>query len=75
MAGAAKGYKVVIVMCETMTEERSNFILAYGAEVILTSACDSLKGAVDKAKELAKQPNYWMPAQFDTMTMLKPTKH
>jgi cysteine synthase len=65
MAGAAKGYKVVIVMCETMTEERSNFIRAYGAEVILTPACDSLKGAVDKAKELAKQPNYWMPAQFD----------
>ena len=65
MAGAAKGYKVVIVMCETMTEERSNFIRAYGAEVILTPACDSLKGAVDKAKELAKKPNHWMPAQFD----------
>jgi cysteine synthase A len=65
MAGAAKGYKVVIVMCETMTEERRNFMRAYGAEVISTPACDSLKGAVDKAKELAKQPGYWMPAQFD----------
>jgi cysteine synthase A len=65
MAGAAKGYKVVIVMCETMTEERRNFMRAYGAEVISTPACDSLKGAVDKANELAKQPGYWMPAQFD----------
>jgi cysteine synthase len=65
MAGAAKGYKVVIVMCETMTEERKNFMRAYGAEVVLTPACDSLKGAVDKAKELAKKPGCWMPAQFD----------
>jgi cysteine synthase A len=65
MAGAAKGYKVVIVMCETMTEERRNFMRAYGAEVISTPACDSLKGAVDKAQELAKKPGYWMPAQFD----------
>jgi cysteine synthase A len=65
MAGAAKGYKVVIVMCETMTEERRNFMRAYGAEVISTPACDNLKGAVKKAKELAKQPGYWMPAQFD----------
>lgn len=65
MAGAAKGYKVVIVMCETMTKERVNFMRAYGAQVILTPACDSLKGAVKKAKELAKQPYYWMPGQFD----------
>jgi len=65
MAGAAKGYKVVIVMCETMTEERRNFMRAYGAEVISTPACGNLKGAVNKAKELAKQLGYWMPAQFD----------
>jgi cysteine synthase A len=65
MAGAAKGYKVVIVMCETMTEERRNFMRAYGAEVVSTPACDNLKGAVNKAKELAEQPRYWMPAQFD----------
>jgi cysteine synthase A len=65
MAGAAKGYKVVIVMCESMTEERRNFMRAYGAEVISTPACDNLKGAVNKAKELAKQPGYWIPAQFD----------
>ncbi len=65
MAGAAKGYKVVIVMCETMTEERRNFMRSYGAEVVLTPAVDNLKGAVNKAKELAKQPGWWMPAQFD----------
>jgi cysteine synthase A len=65
MAGAAKGYKVVIVMCETMTEERKNFMRAYGAQVVLTPACDSLKGAVAKAEELAKKPRCWMPAQFE----------
>ncbi len=65
MAGAAKGYKVVIVMCETMTEERRNFMRAYGAEVVSTSADQGLKGAVKKAKELAKQSGWWMPAQFD----------
>jgi cysteine synthase A len=65
MAGAAKGYKVVIVMCESMTEERRYFMRAYGAEVVSTPACNNLKGAVNKAKELAKQPGYWMPAQFD----------
>jgi len=52
-------------MCETMTEERRNFMQAYGAQVILTPSCDSLKGAVTKAKELAKQQGYWMPEQFD----------
>jgi cysteine synthase A len=65
MAGAAKGYKVVIVMCESMTEERLNFMRAYGAEVISTPECEGLKGAVKKTKELAKQPCWWMPAQFD----------
>jgi cysteine synthase A len=65
MAGAAKGYKVVIVMCETMTKERHQFMRAYGAKVVLTPANQGLKGCVCKAKELAKQPNWWMPAQFD----------
>ena len=65
MAGAAKGYKVVIVMCETMTEERRNFMRAYGATVISTPEYNGLKGAVQKTKELAQQPGWWMPAQFD----------
>ncbi|HSQ53379.1 MAG TPA: cysteine synthase family protein, partial [Acidobacteriota bacterium] len=67
MAGAAKGYKVVIVMCETMTEERRNFMRAYGATVKLTPECNGLKGAVQKTKELAQQPGWWMPAQFDNI--------
>jgi cysteine synthase A len=65
MAGAAKGYKVVIVMCESMTEERRNFMRAYGAEVVSTPAEQGLNGAVNKAKKLAKQSSWWMPAQFD----------
>jgi cysteine synthase A len=65
MAGAAKGYKVVIVMCENMTEERRQFIRAYGAQVISTPAEQSLEGCVCKAKELAQQQGWWMPAQFD----------
>jgi cysteine synthase A len=65
MAGAAKGFKVVIVMCENMTEERRQFIHAYGAEVISTPADQGLKGCVCKARELAKQQDWWMPAQFD----------
>lgn len=67
MAGAAKGYKVVIVMCENMTEERRQFIRAYGAKVISTPVDQSLAGCVCKAKELAKQPKWWMPAQFDNI--------
>ncbi|UCC57791.1 MAG: cysteine synthase A [Candidatus Bathyarchaeum sp.] len=65
MAGAAKGYKVVIIMCKSMTQERHQFMHAYGAEVISTPADQGLKGAVNKAKEIAKQPGWWMPAQFD----------
>ncbi len=65
MAGAAKGYKVVIVMCESMTEERRQFMRAYGAEVVSTPAELGLKGCVFKAKEIAKQSGWWMPAQFD----------
>jgi cysteine synthase A len=74
MAGAAKGYKVEIVMCESMTKERINFMRAYGAKVILTPACDSLKGAIKKAKKLAQKPNYWMPAQFDNYDNVKAHK-
>ena len=65
MAGAAKGYKVVIVMCESMTQERHQFMRAYGAEVVSTPADQGLNGCVSKAKEIAKQPDWWMPAQFD----------
>jgi cysteine synthase A len=65
MAGAAKGYKVVIVMCESMTRERRQFMHAYGGEVLLTPADEGLKGAVNKAQEIAEQLGGWMPNQFD----------
>ena len=70
MAGAAKGYKVVIVMCETMTEERRNFMRAYGAEVVSTPACDNLKGAVNKQKSwLNSRATGCLPSSITTTTL------
>jgi len=65
MVAAVKGYKMVVVMPETMTKERVQIMQAYGAEVILTPGDEYVEGSVRKAKELAKQPGWWMPAQFD----------
>ena len=65
MAGVVKGYRVVIVMCENMTRERRQFMHAYGGKVVLIPEDEGLRGAVKKAKELAKQSGWWMPAQFD----------
>lgn len=65
MMGAIKRYKVVIVMPETMTKERQQYMHAFGAEVILTPGDKYVTGSIDKAKELAKQKNWWMPAQFE----------
>jgi cysteine synthase A len=62
---AIKGYKMVVVMPEDMTVERQQMMKAYGAEVILTPQDEYVEGAVEKAKELAKQSGWWMPAQFD----------
>jgi cysteine synthase A len=62
---AIKGYKMVVVMPEDMTVERQQIMRAYGAEVVLTPQDVYVEGSVEKAKELAKQPGWWMPAQFD----------
>ena len=62
--GAAKGYKVIIVMPETMSVERRKIIQAYGAELILTPGSEGMKGAIEKAKEIAKEKNGWVPLQF-----------
>jgi cysteine synthase A len=62
---AIKGYKMVVVMPEDMTVERQQMMRAYGAEVVLTPQDEYVEGSVEKAKELAKQPGWWMPAQFD----------
>ncbi|MBF1708385.1 MAG: PLP-dependent cysteine synthase family protein, partial [Streptococcus sanguinis] len=63
--GAAKGYKVVIVMPETMSVERRKIIQAYGAELVLTPGSEGMKGAIAKAQEIAKERNGWLPLQFN----------
>lgn len=62
--GAAKGYKVIIVMPETMSIERRKIIQAYGAELVLTPGSEGMKGAIAKANEIAEQQNGWVPLQF-----------
>src|SRR5690606_34386128 len=67
MIAAAKGYKVLIVMPETMSMERRQLAQAYGAELMLTPGADGIKGSIAKAKELAEQDGYFMPMQFDNL--------
>ena len=62
---AARGYKLVLTMPETMSKERRALLRAYGAELILTPGPDGMGGAIKKAEELvAAHPNYFMPQQF-----------
>lgn len=63
--GTSKGYRVIIVMPETMSVERRNLIKAYGAEIVLTEGANGMKGAIEKASELAKTiENSFIPSQF-----------
>lgn len=62
--GAAKGYRVVIVMPDTMSIERRQSIQTYGAELILTPGSEGMKGAIAKAKEIAQERQGWVPMQF-----------
>ncbi|SFD73592.1 cysteine synthase A [Lentibacillus persicus] len=64
MVAAAKGYKALLVMPDTMSKERRNLLRAYGAELILTPGADAMKGAIKKAEELQKEHGYFMPQQF-----------
>lgn len=65
LAGAAKGYKVILTMPETMSNERKVLLRAYGAEIVLTPGAAGMQGAVDKANEiLASQDNAIMASQF-----------
>lgn len=64
--GAAKGYRVILTMPETMSIERRNLLKAYGAEVVLTEGSKGMKGAMAKAEELAQTiPHGFIPGQFD----------
>ena len=65
MVASAKGYKVVIVMPENMSEERRSLMHAFGAEIVLTSKSGSLMEAIDKAEEIAREPRTFMPHQFN----------
>ncbi|WP_141433767.1 cysteine synthase A [Bacillus sp. 03113] len=66
MNAAARGYQAILVMPDTMTQERINLLKAYGAKVVLTPGDDKMPGAIKKAQELAKEiPNSFIPMQFN----------
>ncbi len=62
--GAARGYRVIIVMPDTMSEERRRMIRAYGAEIVLTDGKKGMAGAIEKAEELKKELGGFIPDQF-----------
>jgi len=62
---AARGYRIILTMPETMSAERRSLLKAYGAEIVLTEGVRGMKGAIDRAEELAKEiPNSFIPDQF-----------
>lgn len=74
MIGRLKGYRVIIVMPETMSVERRNIIKAYGAELVLTEGAKGMKGAIAKAQEIAEaEKGFYIPQQF--INEANPNKH
>lgn len=72
MVAAAKGYKAILVMPETMSMERRNLLRAYGAQLVLTPGAEGMKGAIRRAEELqAENPDYFMPQQFKNPANVK----
>lgn len=74
MIGRIKGYEVIIVMPDTMSIERRNLIKAYGAKLVLTDGTKGMKGAINKAKDVAEgKPDFFIPQQFTNLA--NPEKH
>ena len=74
MVCAVKGYRITLVMPESMSVERRNMMKSYGAELVLTPAAQGMKGAVDKAKQMVNEiPGAWTPMQFENPA--NPKKH
>lgn len=72
MVAAAKGYRTILVMPDTMSLERRNLLKAYGAELILTPGAEGMRGAIQKAEQLAAEnPDYFMPQQFNNPDNVK----
>lgn len=67
MIAAAKGYKAIFVMPDTMSLERRKLLKAYGAELILTPGADGITASINKASELAEAKGYFMPMQFENV--------
>jgi cysteine synthase A len=65
MVAAAKGYRCLFTMPETMSLERRAILKAFGAELVLTPGSEGMKGAIKRAEELATVPGFFMPSQFD----------
>lgn len=65
LVAAAKGYQAIFTMPETMSVERRVLLTAYGASLVLTPGSEGMRGAVEKAAELAREHGYFMPQQFD----------
>ena len=63
---AARGYRMILTMPDTMSVERRRLLAAYGAQIVLTPGAEGMKGAIEKAQELAREiPNSFIPSQFD----------
>jgi len=72
MVAAAKGYKAILVMPETMSMERRNLLRAYGAQLELTPGSEGMKGAIRRAQEIqAENPGYFIPQQFENQANVK----